>query len=225
MEAWITDIMDHYGYIGIFLLIMLENIFPPIPSEVILTFGGFMTMTTNMSVLGVAVAATIGSVAGAVVLYGIGLLINVDRLERLVDRWGHILRLTKKDVRKAQSWFDKYGVWTVFFCRFVPVIRSLISVPAGMARMNFWTFLLLTVVGTAIWNFVLIRIGAAVGSSWHEIVNYMDVFSNIVYVVLAVLIIVFVILFSKSEKDRRNEQKNAWRKNPSVLHESLRWSD
>ncbi|MFT4413413.1 DedA family protein [Bacillus sp. UMB0728] len=202
MENWITEIMNSFGYMGIFLLIMLENIFPPIPSEVILTFGGFMTTTTNMSVTGVVIASTAGSVAGAVVLYAIGTLLNVNRLERIVDKWGHILRLTKKDIHKAQSWFDKYGVWTVFFCRFIPLIRSLISIPAGMARMNFWLFFLLTTVGTMIWNIVLIKVGAAVGSSWHDIVNFMDVYSKIAYIILAFIFIILLGIYVKNKRKK-----------------------
>ncbi|MCM3400124.1 DedA family protein [Oceanobacillus profundus] len=197
MENWITSIMEQFGYIGIFLLIMVENLFPPIPSEVILTFGGFMTTHSNLTILGVVIAATIGSVVGAIVLYGVGFVINVDRIEKIVDRWGHILRLTREDIHKANAWFEKYGVWTVFFCRFIPLIRSLISLPAGMARMNFWVFLALTTVGTFIWNVVLVNIGAAVGDSWETIVGYMDIYSNIVYAVLAVLFIVLVWLFIK----------------------------
>ncbi|EBK2059954.1 DedA family protein [Paenibacillus timonensis] len=205
MENWITEIMNSYGYMGIFLLIMLENIFPPIPSEVILTFGGFMTTTTNMGVLGVVVASTAGSVAGAVILYAIGMLINVNRLEKIVDKWGHILRLTRKDIYKAQSWFDRYGVWTVFFCRFIPLIRSLISIPAGMARMNFWLFFLLTTVGTMIWNVVLIKVGAAVGSSWHDIVNYMNIYSNIAYAILVVLFIILVVIYVKKKTKKNSD--------------------
>lgn len=195
MENWITSIMEQFGYVGIFLLITLENLFPPIPSEVILTFGGFMTTYTNVHVFGVVVAATIGSVAGAIVLYGIGLLIGINRIEKIVEKWGHILRLSKKDVHKANEWFSKYGVWTVFFCRFIPLIRSLISLPAGMAHMNFGTFLVLTTLGTLIWNVVLVNIGAAVGGSWETIVYYMDIYSNLTYVVLALLFISFVVLF------------------------------
>jgi membrane protein DedA with SNARE-associated domain len=200
MESWITDIMEQFGYTGIFLLIMLENLFPPIPSEVILTFGGFMTTDSSLSVPGVVAVSTFGSVAGAIILYGIGLLMDRQKIERVVEKWGHILRLTKKDVHKADKWFMKYGAWTVFFCRFVPLIRSLISLPAGMARMNFVTFLLLTTLGTLIWNVVLVNIGAAVGSSWETIVGYMDIYSNAVYAILAILFILFVILFVK----RRN---------------------
>ncbi|MED4055899.1 DedA family protein [Niallia taxi] len=195
MENWITNTMEEFGYIGILLLITIENIFPPIPSEIILTFGGFMTTYTDMTVFGVVAVSTVGSVLGAVILYWIGTFLNMEKIESIVDRWGHIIRLTKEDVHKANGWFDKYGYWTVFFCRFIPLIRSLISLPAGMAKMNFGIFLVLTTLGTLIWNYVLIRIGAAVGSSWESIVEYMDIYSNIIYVVIALAIIVFLFLY------------------------------
>lgn len=202
MENWLISIMENYGYVGIMLLIALENIFPPVPSEVILTFGGFMTTTTNMSILGVVIASTIGSVIGAGVLYFIGLQLDVERLDKIVERWGHILRLTKKDVHKADAWFDKYGPWTVFFCRFVPLIRSLISIPAGMSNMKLGLFFLLTTLGTLIWNIVLVYLGASVGASWEEIVAKMEIYSDIVYVVLALLAIAFVIIFIKTRRKK-----------------------
>lgn len=186
MENWITDIMSQYGYLGIFLLIMLENIFPPIPSEVILTFGGAMTAKTDMTVMGVILISTAGSVAGAVILYGIGRMLDVKRLEKIVDRYGRVLRLTRKDIYKADSWFDKYGIWTVLFCRLIPLIRSLISIPAGMANMKFGLFLLFTTLGTLIWNTILVTVGAAVGDNWESIVGVMDVYSNIVYLLIVI---------------------------------------
>lgn len=195
MENWITEFMEQFGYIGIFLLIALENVFPPIPSEVILTFGGFMTTYTNMTVVGVIIAATIGSVLGAVILYGAGYILNVDRLEAIIDKWGKYLRLKKEDVRKADAWFDKYGYWTVLFCRMIPLIRSLISIPAGMAKMKFGLFLLFTTIGTLIWNIILVSVGAAVGGSWEKIVEFMDVYSNIAYAVIGVGIVIFLIWF------------------------------
>ncbi|MBA9025930.1 MULTISPECIES: DedA family protein [Bacillaceae] len=204
MENWITEVMNTYGYIGILLLIALENIFPPIPSEVILTFGGFMTTTSTMSIFGVIAVSTIGSVVGAIVLYGIGLLIDVNRLEKIVDKWGHILRLTSKDINKANAWFHKFGVWAVFLGRLVPLVRSLISIPAGMAHMNFGVFLLFTTVGSLIWNSILVCVGAAVGDSWGTIVGYMDTYSNMVLLLLVVLFVVFILLFIKNRKNRIN---------------------
>ncbi|WP_262174774.1 DedA family protein [Saccharococcus sp. Marseille-Q5394] len=186
MENWITEFIGENGYFGVFFLLFIENIFPPIPSEIILTFSGFATGFTMMTKTGVIIAATIGSVVGAMVLYSIGLLIDVERLEKFVERRGRWLRLSKKDLRRADAWFDKYGPWTVFFCRLVPLVRSLISVPAGMSHMNFPLFLLLTTLGSFIWNTILVTIGFKVGENWESIVHYMDFYSNIVYVILAI---------------------------------------
>lgn len=200
MENWLIEIMSAYGYVGIMFLIALENIFPPIPSEVILTFGGFMTTSTPMTIFGVVISATVGSVVGAIVLYMIGLQLDVARLERIVDCYGHILRITKKDIHKADAWFDQYGAWTVFFCRFIPLIRSLISIPAGMSNMNIGLFLLFTTLGTLIWNTVLVYIGAVVGDSWETVVVYMDIFSNIIYAILIFLVIFLAYLLIKRRK-------------------------
>lgn len=200
MQNWITDFMEQFGYLGIFLMIALENVFPPIPSEVILTFGGFMTTYTELTVPGVILAATIGSVVGAVILYGIGLLLDVERLEKIIDRWGHILRVKKADIHRADSWFDKYGYWTVFFCRMIPLIRSLISIPAGMSNMKFGMFLLFTTLGTLIWNVLLVVLGSILGESWEDIVAFMDVYSNIAYAIIAVAAVVFIVLFIRKRK-------------------------
>lgn len=202
MENWITDIIEQFGYIGIFLLIALENIFPPIPSEVILTFGGMMTTMSDLTITGVVIASTLGSVIGAVILYKIGTLLDVERLEKIIDRWGHILRLKREDIHKANHWFEKYGYWTVLVCRVIPLIRSLISIPAGMSKMKFWLFLLFTTIGTLVWNIVLVTVGAAFGESWEEIVHFMDIYSNIIYVLIAIAIIVFLIIFIKKKRVR-----------------------
>ncbi len=200
VQEWIVEMMEQYGYIGIFLMIALENVFPPIPSEVILTFGGFMTTYTNLTVPGVVLVSTLGSVVGAIILYGVGYLLNVERLERIVDRWGGILRVTREDLHKATDWFQRYGYWTVLFCRMVPLVRSLISIPAGMSKMNFQLFLLFTVIGTALWNLILVSIGAALGESWDTILEYMDVYSHITYAVIGLGVILFVILFYRKKK-------------------------
>jgi membrane protein DedA with SNARE-associated domain len=198
MEHWITETMDAYGYLGIFLLIALENLFPPIPSEVILTFGGFMTTTSGLSVIGVIAAATAGSVAGAICLYGVGKMLSVNRLEALIMRYGKIFRLKPEDIRKAYAWFDKYGAWAVFLGRLVPLIRSLISVPAGSAGMSFFPFLALTTIGSLIWNTALVYIGSAVGASWETIVGYMDLYSNAVYALLGLGMLVICFLFVRN---------------------------
>jgi membrane protein DedA with SNARE-associated domain len=202
MDNWITDFMEQYGYIGIFLMIALENVFPPIPSEVILTFGGFMTTYSGLTVPGVIVFATGGSVLGAVILYGIGRLIDVEVLGRIVDRWGRLLRVKREDIARADAWFDKYGYWTVLFCRMIPLIRSLISIPAGMSHMKFPLFLLFTLIGTLIWNVVLVLVGAAVGESWEEIVRFMDVYSNVTYALIALGIVAVAVLWIRRMRKR-----------------------
>jgi membrane protein DedA with SNARE-associated domain len=208
VENWITDFMEQFGYFGVFLLIALENVFPPIPSEVILTFGGFMTTYTSMTPVGVIVFSTLGSVLGAVILYGIGYLVNVDRLEGWIERYGRFLRLKKEDIRRADAWFDRYGYWTVLFCRMIPLIRSLISIPAGMSKMKFGLFLLFTTIGTLIWNVALVLLGAAVGGSWEEIVAFMDVYSNIAYAVIALGILFVGVLWLRRRKSGAREHQN-----------------
>lgn len=203
MQNWITDFMEQFGYIGVFLMIALENVFPPIPSEIVLPFGGFMTTYTDLTVPGVITAATAGSVVGAIILYGIGLLLDVERLEKIVERWGHILRVKKADIHKADAWFDKYGYWTVLFCRMIPLVRSFISIPAGMSNMKFWLFLLFTTIGTLVWNIILVSIGAALGSSWEDILYFMEIYSTIAYTIIGVGIIVLLILYIRKLKSRR----------------------
>ena len=199
MQELIINIINQFGYIGILLLIAIENIFPPIPSEVILTFAGFMTTHTNMNVIGVIVFSTIGSVLGALALYGIGRLLTKERLEYILDgKIGHILHFKKEDVRKSEEWFIKRGNLTVFFCRFIPIIRSLISIPAGMTKMKLGIFLVLTTAGTVIWNTVLVLLGVAFGASWEKIVGYLDTYSTITVIVICVVFLIACILFYKN---------------------------
>lgn len=203
MENWITNIMEQFGYLGILLMMALENLFPPIPSEIVLPFGGFLTTYTNITVWGVVLAATIGSLLGAVILYWIGTLLDVDRLERIIKRWGRIARIKVEDVHKADAWFDKYGYWTVLIGRMVPVVRSLISIPAGMSNMRFGLFMLFTVIGTLIWNSILITVGVILGESWHDITSFMDLYSDIVYFFLAVIFAILLYLYFRKKRQRR----------------------
>jgi alkaline phosphatase len=206
MQDLIINVMNQFGYIGILLLIAIENIFPPIPSEVILTFGGFMTTNSNMKILWVIVFSTIGSVVGALVLYGIGRLLTKERLEKILDgKIGHILGFKKQDVRKSEEWFAKRGNLTVFFCRFIPIVRSLISVPAGMTKMKLGVFLILTTAGTVIWNTVLVFLGAAFGASWEKIAGYIDSYSKITLIVLCTIFAIGCFIFYKVRIQKKIE--------------------
>lgn len=217
MQDMIIAIMNQFGYLGIALLIAIENIFPPIPSEVILLFGGFMTTVSDMKIWGVILSATVGSVLGAVVLYSLGRWLNPQRLERWLDgKPGKILHLKKQDVQRAGKWFLQHGKFTVFFCRFIPVVRSLISIPAGMAHINMGVFLLLTALGTSLWNIILVYAGAFFGASWGTAVGYMNTYSTVVTAVFAVLIVIFGMLFYKK---RIKNKKNADATEESVDHE------
>jgi membrane protein DedA with SNARE-associated domain len=172
-------------------------VFPPIPSELVLPFSGFMTTKTELSVAMMIVASTAGSVVGGTILYYIGTILDVERLEKIVDRWGKYLQLKREDVYKADAWFDRYGIWTVFFCRMVPLLRSLISVPAGMSNMKMPLFLLFTLLGTAIWNTLLIVIGAKLGENWTQILSYTEVYSDIIYAVGAIAFLAVLIFFGR----------------------------
>lgn len=185
--------MEQYGYLGVLLVMVIENLFPPIPSEVVLPFGGFMTTRSTLTVPLVILWATAGSVAGAIILYLVGMVLPKERVIRIVNRWGRWFRITEQDIEKSFDWFDRYGKWTVFFGRMVPLVRSLISIPAGMARMNMPLFLLYTILGSLIWNTFLVGIGAVLGNSWQVISHWVDVYSNIVYVILALIVIGVVI--------------------------------
>ncbi|HAC3176192.1 TPA_asm: DedA family protein [Listeria innocua] len=189
METWITSIMADFGYIGIFVLIMVENLFPPIPSEIILTFGGFMTTVTSLNVVMVIIVATLGSVVGAILLYKVASYFGKERLTKIVLKYGRILRLKESDIERAENFFLKYGSWAVFLCRMIPLIRSLISIPAGMTKMKMSKFLILTTAGSLLWNTVLIGLGAMLGESWSEIVVFMDSFSTVIYSIIAVIVL------------------------------------
>lgn len=193
MEHWVTEIMEQYGYWGIFLVMVIENLFPPIPSEVVLPFGGFIATRSEMTVPWVIAVATLGSLVGAVILYGIGTILTRERVNFLVDRYGKYFRITVKDIDKAFDWFERYGKWTVFFGRMVPLIRSLISIPAGMSRMNMPLFFFYTTIGSLIWNTILVCIGAALGNSWTKITEFINVYSNMIYVLIALAVIGTVI--------------------------------
>lgn len=204
MQELIITLMEQYGYAGIFLLIAVENIFPPIPSEIILPFGGFLTTYSKLTVPGVIWFATGGSLAGALILYGAGRVLNQERLRKLASgSIGKLLRLKAEDMEKADQWFLTKGKKTVFFCRCVPIVRSLISIPAGMSRMPMGTFLLYTTAGTVIWNTLLVSAGAFLGASWGKIAYLVGEYSNIMLIVLSISAISGIIWFYRTRKIRK----------------------
>lgn len=202
MQQFVLEIMNSFGYAGIFILILVENLFPPIPSEVILTFGGFMTTYTSMNPFGVIIASTLGSVIGAVILYYAGRLIPVSTLNGMLNgKIGKRLHFEREDVDDAMGWFDQKGRMAVFFCRCVPIIRSLISIPAGMAKMRMMPFLILTTAGSIVWNTVLVFAGAFAGASWGRILEVMHTYSDFTVFIIGVAAFAgSVIYFGKRKK-------------------------
>lgn len=201
MQEFIIDWIGDYGALAIWWLIFAENLFPPIPSEVILTFSGFVTARSELTLPAAVIAATIGSVSGALVLYGIGHWLGLERLTHLLEgRVGRWLRLRPADVMRAQQWFDRHGKVTVLFCRFVPLIRSLISLPAGMARMRLPGFAVLTTLGSAVWNTALIGLGAWFGESWETVTLYLDTYARVILGVLGIAVLIGWIYIKRRQK-------------------------
>lgn len=192
MQETLMAAMDQFGYAGVFLLILIENIFPPIPSEVVLLFGGAMTVQTQLSVPGVILAATLGSVAGALALYTLGRVLKTERLKALfASRFGRVLRLKPAYVDQAADWFGRYQNKAVLICRCVPLVRSLISIPAGCNRMNLPLFLLLTTLGSTVWNTVLVLVGRALGDAWEAALPFLDQYTVAIVVILGLAVVGF----------------------------------
>lgn len=207
MENMIIEIMNKFGYLGIGLLILIENVFPPIPSELILTFGGFMTESSEITVVGVIIAATIGSFLGAVILYYVGKILNKERLKKIISsKYGKWLGFKSQDIDKADEWFDTKGNKTVFFCRFIPVVRSLISIPAGMSEMPMGKFTIYTIFGSLIWNTALVCVGAYAGDKKDYILKILDEVSYLVLIAIVVLFIIGIYLFYRKRKSTNKDK-------------------
>ena len=203
LTEWILSVMEQLGYLGIALLMFLDNIFPPIPSEIIMPSAGYTASRGQLLFSGVIVAGSIGSLAAAAVLYWIGYLFKPEAIYRFTGRYGKYLFIKVSDVETALRWFEQYGHRIVFFGRMVPAVRSLISIPAGMSRMPFWKFMLYSSLGTVIWTTFL----AAVGFYFGENQALMhDIFSKIGYAILTLAAAVISVLYWR-HKRRKSAQR------------------
>lgn len=200
MQNFIFMVLEKYSYFGVFFLIFIENIFPPIPSEVILLLSGFMTNYTNLNVILMIIFSSLGSLVGAIFLYYIGKILNKDRLKKIVcSKIGKVLFLKEKDIDKADIWFNNKGSSSVFFCRFVPIVRSLISIPAGMSEMPMPKFLTYTFCGSLIWNTVLICLGHVLSDNWNIMLNILDKYKIIVVIIMICIFTYFCYKFYKNK--------------------------
>ncbi len=199
MVEWVKNLMQSLGYVGIAFLMFLENIFPPIPSEVIMPLGGFTSAQSDLSLLGVVIAGTIGSVLGQLPLYALGAWYGTDRLAEFADKYCRWLTVCGDDVRRASTWFDKYGSAAIFFCRFIPGIRTLISIPAGIQRMNILTFLGYSTLGMGLWAAILAYLGRILGANYGLVEDYLGPVPLIVFGILAVAAVFFVMRRRKAQ--------------------------
>ena len=199
MTIWLTHFIENFGYLAIILLIAVENIFPPIPSEVILTLGGFLVSGTKLTLLGVILASTLGSIIGAIILFSISRNLTLPRLEKLLEtKLFKLLGFKKDDAQKAIDWFDKHGISAIFYGPCIPVVRSLISIPAGIAHVGWTKFLVLTTLGSLVWNSVLVGLGHYMGKNWQVVVRIFDDYTIVIIILLLILFIYFGIKWYKS---------------------------
>ena len=207
LAGWAVDLMESMGALGAGLAIAVENVFPPLPSEIILPLAGFTASRGDMSLAGALILTTVGSIVGAMFWYAVGVAVGRDRTRTMLAA----LPLIKmKDVDRTEDWFDKHGVKTVFFGRMVPIFRSFISVPAGVTRMSFPVFLAFTALGSAIWNTVFVLAGYQLGENWHRVEEYADVFQKIV-IAVAIVAVVAMVVFGvvRWNRDRNRAQHRA----------------
>ncbi len=188
--AWVLDVIAALGYVGLALLLIAENLFPPIPSEVVLPLAGFLVGRGDLGFWQALLASTLGSVAGALILYVLGRYGG----RRLVLRYGKFLHVDEDRLDRADGWFRRYGDWVVLFARVVPFARSVVSIPAGTMKMPAGRFTALTALGSLAWNTLLIGAGVVLGANWQRVEAWIGSYSNLVLVVAALGVAILLVL-------------------------------
>ena len=201
MFDWIVGIIAESGYLGIFFLLVLENIFPPIPSELIIPLAGYSAAQGELNVFLVIVVATLGAVTGALPWYYLGKVFGLERLKKMSLSYGRLLTLSPDDIDTAAGWFIRHGRAAVLFGRLIPAVRTLISVPAGIASMPLPTFLLYTTIGSAIWNTALVFLGYFLGNQHELVSSYLGPISDAIIVLIVVIYLYRVVTFGREKKD------------------------
>ncbi len=194
LRVWIEGLIRSLGYLGIALVMLAENVFPPIPSELVMPFAGFLAARGELTLWGVLAAGTAGSVAGALVLYAAGQWAGERVLRTLIERWGRWLLVSTADLDRALAVFERYGLPAVFFARLMPIVRSLISIPAGMRRMAPRPFVALTLAGTLLWNGLMTGVGFVLGARWEEFLVFTKQYERGVLLVLGAVVVAFGLL-------------------------------
>lgn len=218
LATWAAGVVESLGYFGVALLVAIENLFPPIPSEVVLGIAGYSASRGDAWVIGMIIAATIGSVVGAWVLYGFAAAVGPPRLRAIVIRYGRWIGFSEADLDRAEAGFDRRSRSAVLLCRCVPLIRSLISIPAGFRRMPLGTFTVLTLIGSLIWNTVLVSAGYLLAEQWDRVLDYTGPFQNLVVALLGLLVVAVVV--RKVVLTRRQRAAGELAR-PGLTHEPL----
>ncbi|MGO3646810.1 DedA family protein [Candidatus Corynebacterium faecigallinarum] len=204
LADWTVTLMDTFGAVGVGLAILLETVFPPIPSELVLPMAGFASTQGELNVWAAIAGATTGSMVGAWLLYWLGVVIGAERLRSIADR---IWLTDAADVDKALTWFSRFGEISILIGRLIPGVRSLISIPAGIHGMGVVKFSALTLLGSGVWNGVLIWLGVLLGENWTVVSDTMDRYSTVVYMLLVLAVVACV--FYLVRRDRKRKQKVA----------------
>ncbi len=192
IKIFVEQIISSMGYVGLYLVMFLENVFPPIPSEVVLPMAGSLTLTGRFSVFWITFIGMLGSLTGAFLFYGLGKWLGEPRVRTIIEKYGRYALLSTNDLDRSLEWFDKYDDWVIFFSRMVPIVRSLISIPAGIATMNITKFSFFTILGTALWSFLLALGGRLLGEQWPLIAELINTYQNIVLVITAAAVLFFI---------------------------------
>ncbi len=198
MSEWIKSTMEQFSYAGIIFLMVLENVFPPIPSELIMPLAGFISTQGELSLAFVILAGTAGSVLGAIPLYYLGHWAGEDRLRRWAQKHGKWIGLSPKDLDKSHDWFERHGGKTVLLCRVIPGIRSLISIPAGVSRMPLPRFLAYTTIGSAVWSSILAGAGRALGSNYEQVEKVIGPISTAIVVGIVLTLVIRAVRQSRA---------------------------
>lgn len=180
MATWIIETINSLGYVGIFLLMLAESLFPPIPSELIIPFAGYLAANGTLNLWLVLLSATVGAVVGMLPWYFAGRIFGLERVRWLADRFGRIMTLNAEEIDTATDWFRRFGPVIVFVGRLLPLIRTMISVPAGLAAMPFWKFLLFSTLGALTWNCILIGAGFMLAEHYELVETWLDPGTTIV---------------------------------------------
>ena len=193
MFEWVLSVIESWGYPGIFLLMVTEHLFPPIPSEVIMPLAGYLAASGKLALVPTIIAGTLGSVVGTSAWLAVGWWIGAERLKRWAARYGRVMTLSPSDIDRAQAWFDRWGGAAVFLGRMIPAVRTLISVPAGIARMPLGRFFAFTVLGSLLWTLVLTLAGFVLKANFHLVEEVIDPLSKVVVVTVIVVYIYRVV--------------------------------